>query len=176
MSATLPNLIAAINGDRPPRYTADSLHEITELLNDHPPDPCEVNDAAIFGATRQPVYPKFLRIIPALRVAAIESAGDYSIPADRLYEVRLEWYSGNVPIVVHLWDELSSRILAAPLIQEAMTRAGWELPAAGNNECLKMRDGIGTDYGKPFVHFTGGAVLAWWRINEPGLHPDFLNP
>ncbi len=176
IETALPNLIAAINGDRPPRYSADSIHELTEILNEYPPDPCKVNDDAIFGATAQPVYPKFLRIVPATRFPLMESAADYT-PADYLYEVRLEWFSNGVPIAVRRWDAVAIHIQGAPMIRDAMQRAGWDIIAPTlSNECLKMRDSIGRDYGKPFVHFTGGAVLAWWRINEPDLHPDFLKP
>lgn len=175
IETALPNLIAAINGDRPPRHAVASIHELTELLKEYPPDPVCVNDDVIFGATSQQVYPKFLRIIPASRATLMEAAADYT-PADYLYEVRLEWFSNHVPVVVLLWEALAARILAAPMIQVAMRFAGWNLTEPGDDSILTMRDALGRSYGHPFVHFTGGAVLAWWRINEPDLHPDFLKP
>lgn len=171
---SIPNIIAAINGDRPPHFTPNSVHDITELLNDYPPDPCQVNSDAIFAAPVGEVFPLFLRIVPAVSPEGLIAAADYW-PEGGDYDVRIEWFSNSIPRVARLWDALKTYVITHPNVKAMMAKHRWQIPTAtGQPEPLQLQDECGRYYGDPYVHFTSGAVLIWWRINCKGIKPQFL--
>lgn len=160
VEASLPNLIAAINGDRPALLKPKNAAELAEIITRNPADRCKVEDRLIFGATADEVFPFFVRIV-------LNSGA---------YEVRLEWFAGYVPTVVKLWDTAAAGILAHPHVKAVMHRNGWTTDQTEPNvESLQLHDGKGGFFGDPHVHFTNGNLFVWWQINAPGVLPKFFN-